>query len=245
MARQTVTIKHWDEYDHIDWDEQHEAGHNALSKAVADAAAEHGWPDNWLAELPAPPTDPDDPTSSVTVFYHPHLQVWAASPPHLLCMLLLGGRRQEVESLARLLPLVPDVRTADGHGLLGAAGGSRYGRPRRSSDGHRRKSAGRRRPAQPAALTEQLLRPPRPTKIPERTYPYTIALKFGISIGLSHKHRREAPERAAVIMGFHPGRASQDRGRGPAPRRRSDAGGGGGGGLPAKPGSGRRFSRSR
>ena len=37
-------------------------------------------------------------------------------------------------------------------------------------------------------------------------------------------------------MGFHPGRASQDRGRGFAPRRRSDAGGGGGGGLPAKPG---------
>ena len=54
--------------------------------------------------------------------------------------------------------------------------------------------------------------------------------------GLNHKHRRGAPERAAVIMGFHPGRASQDRGRGPAPRRRSDAGGGGGGGHPAKPG---------
>ena len=113
MARRTVTIKNWGEYDHIDWDEQHETGHDALRKAVSDAAAEHGWPDNWLAELPAPPTDPDDPAASVTVFYHPHLQVRAASPPHLLCMLLLGGRRQEVESLARLLPLVPDVRTAD------------------------------------------------------------------------------------------------------------------------------------
>ena len=73
-------------------------------------------------------------------------------------------------------------------------------------------------------------------RLPEQTYPYAVALKCGIYKELSHKHRCGLPERAAVIMGFHPGRASQDRGRGPAPRRRSDAGGGGGGGLPAKPG---------
>ena len=76
-----------------------------------------------------------------------------------------------------------------------------------------------------------------------RTYPYANARIFGISIGLKHKHRREAPERAAVIMGFHPGRASEGRaGAAAAPmrircwwRRRGRA--------PGEAGAGGRFSR--
>ena len=80
----------------------------------------------------------------------------------------------------------------------------RSARTRTGGTGALRK--GRRRPSRlPAPPPRAARRRSRTTDRPNerRTHPYTIAPKFGIPIGLSHKHRREAPERAAVIMGFH------------------------------------------
>ena len=92
-----------------------EAGHTAVREAVAAAAQEHGWPPDWLSRLPVPALDAGGPAASLSLFYHPCLQVRASSPAHLAGLLMLSGRRQDTETLSRLLPHLPDrSRTPDG-----------------------------------------------------------------------------------------------------------------------------------
>lgn len=90
-----------------------DAGHAAVRAAVADLAADRSWPDDWPARLPGPGLDQGNPAASSSLFYHPHLIVRASSPAHLAGLLLMSGRRQDARTLARLLPQMPYVRTAE------------------------------------------------------------------------------------------------------------------------------------
>ena len=90
-----------------------DAGHAAVRAAVADLAADRSWPDDWPSRLPAPGLDQGNPAASSSLFYHPHLIVRASSPAHLAGLLLMSGRRQDARTLARLLPQMPYVRTAE------------------------------------------------------------------------------------------------------------------------------------
>lgn len=94
-------------------DASSDAGHAAVRAAAADAAADRSWPDDWLSRLPAPGLDQDNPAASSSLFYHPHLIVRASSPAHLAGLLMMSGRRRDARTLARLLPRMPGVRTAE------------------------------------------------------------------------------------------------------------------------------------
>ena len=96
-----------------DRDAIQEAGHTAVREAVADLAGGRGWPPDWPSRLPVPALDAGDPAASLSLFYHPSLNVRASSPAHLAGLLMLSGRRQDAETLSRLLPHLPDCRTPD------------------------------------------------------------------------------------------------------------------------------------
>lgn len=81
-------------------------------EAVREIAREKHWPSTWLNNQAAAYAA-RNPGEGLTVFDHPHLQVMATPPPHLLAMKVLAARAVRDADDALILLQHLNIRTAD------------------------------------------------------------------------------------------------------------------------------------
>lgn len=86
-----------------DVDARIEGDHGKVINAIRTVGQRHGLPSTWVNEQATVymPTKPD--SNAIPVFYHPHLQVRAASREHLIAMKLTAGRPADLEDAQHLI----------------------------------------------------------------------------------------------------------------------------------------------